>query len=55
MYAVGADEADDEGPHGAQHQAGVLEGIGHGQDTRAEGGLEEVNQGSRISESYIIC
>lgn len=49
VHAVGTDEADDQGPDGSQHEACILEGIGHGQDTRAKGGFEEMNQGSCIS------
>lgn len=42
MYAVGAQEADEQRADRADRVARVLEGAGHGQDARAQAGLEQM-------------
>lgn len=49
MYAVGADEADEEGGHKAEHESCVHEGHRHRQDPRSEAGLQQVDQSLRIT------
>lgn len=49
MYAVGADEADEEGGHEAKHESCVHEGHWHRQDPRSEAGLQQVDQSLHIT------
>lgn len=42
VYTVRAEEADDEGAHDADHVAGVVEGVRHGQDPSSQAGLQHV-------------
>jgi hypothetical protein len=41
---MGAEDADDDGHDGAEDEAGVVEGVRHGEDARAEGALEEMKK-----------
>lgn len=49
MYAVGADEANKEGGHEAEHESCVHEGHRHRQDPRSEAGLQQVDQSLHIT------
>lgn len=52
MYAVGADESDEEGGHEAEHESCVHEGHRHRQNPRPEAGLQQVDQSLRITAMF---